>query len=182
MKYDVFCGKALSFFLNRSFRLSVCCFLGMFIVSSYGFVQATDSRELIDHADRYDGTTLSYTGEIVGDIMKRGEFAWINVSDGKNSIGVWLHQDLLKGVVYTGSYKVQGAVVEVSGVFHRACPEHGGDLDLHAQDLRILSKGSVLQRPVNLEKKKLSLGLLGVTCLVLLLNRYKRVSKKNRKG
>jgi hypothetical protein len=154
----------------------------MFIVATDGFAQAPNSPELIDHADRYDGVTLSYTGEIVGDIMKRGEFAWINVSDGKNTIGVWLHQDLLEGIVYTGSYKAQGAVVEVSGIFHRACLEHGGDLDLHAHDLRILSKGSILQRPVNLEKKNLSLGLLGVTCLVLLLSRYKRASKKNLKG
>ncbi len=119
-----------------------------FYVLSFGFIfyllpfafncyaQPVSSSELINKAKEYDGKTVIYEGEVIGDIMSRGEYAWINVNDTKNAIGIWIDKVFTKDIVYTGSYKSKGDWVEITGVFHRACPEHGGDLDIHGQALR----------------------------------------------
>ena len=47
------------------------------------------STDLIENALALDGQTVTYTGEVVGDIMKRGDHTWLNLSDGSNAMGVW---------------------------------------------------------------------------------------------
>ena len=84
--------------------------------------------------------------------MKRGDFSWVNINDGKDALGVWARNDLLKDLVYTGNYKCKEDWVEVTGVFHRACLEHGGDLDIHADSLRKISSGRNKQERLNTEK------------------------------
>ena len=52
--------------------------------------QSLSSQELINHAKQYDGQMVVYSGEAVGDLMRRGEFCWLNLNDGQNAVGVWL--------------------------------------------------------------------------------------------
>ena len=137
------------------------------------FAQPISSAELINNAKLYDGKTVVYEGEAIGDIMVRGEFAWINVNDGQNAIGIWLHKDLTKDIFYTGSYKSKGDWVQIAGVFQRACPQHGGDLDIHAQAIRKISEGRTTQEILNLSKRNLVFVLLGILCLVLILRRLR---------
>jgi hypothetical protein len=73
--------------------------------------------------------------------MDRGGYTWINVSDGSNAIGVWVENRLMSGIAIAGRYKVHGDEVKISGVFHSACPDHGGDLDIHAAKIELLEKG-----------------------------------------
>ena len=49
-----------------------------------------DSSILIEHAKSYDYQTVTFEGEVIGDIMVRDDYAWINVSDGSNAIGIWV--------------------------------------------------------------------------------------------
>jgi len=44
-------------------------------------------------------------------------------------------------VTHAGGRLARGDTVEVTGVLHRACPQHGGDLDLHATRLEVLTTG-----------------------------------------
>ena len=99
------------------------------------------STDMIEQAAALDGQTVTYSGEVIGDIMRRGDNAWINVSDGNNAIGVWIPTDWITDVHTAGRYAEQGDEVRITGVFHRACREHGGDLDLHATQITLLSKG-----------------------------------------
>ena len=46
-----------------------------------------NSNDLIDHAKDYDNQTVLYEGEVLGDILYRGDFAWVAVFDGSNTIG-----------------------------------------------------------------------------------------------
>jgi len=39
-----------------------------------------------------------------------------------------------------GDYKHHGDLVEVTGTFNAACPQHGGDVDIHATSLRIVRR------------------------------------------
>jgi len=142
------------------------------------FAQAISSTELINNAKSYDGKMVVYKGEVIGDVMPRGKHAWVNINDGNNAIGVWVSRAVAKSIFYTGSYRAKGDVVEVSGIFHRSCPEHGGDLDIHAQVLRKVTSGRVLSERINIDKKNLVLILLGILCIILILRQFKPKSKK----
>ncbi|MCM8796220.1 MAG: DNA-binding protein [Candidatus Omnitrophica bacterium] len=138
------------------------------------YAQSISSTELINHAELYDGKVVNYEGEVIGEIMRRGEYAWINLNDGKNAIGVWLPFVLSKDIVYTGNYRTKGDWILVTGIFHRACPEHGGDLDIHAQEIKKISSGGTLKERLNPAKRNLALGLLGVLILVWILRQLRQ--------
>jgi len=136
--------------------------------------QPLSSTELIKNARQYDGKTVVYEGEVIGDIMRRGDYAWINVNDGENAIGIWLPNSLVKETSYTGSYKSKGDVLEITGIFHRACTEHGGDLDIHGQAIRKTSPGRQIQERLNPGKRSLAIILLGILSLVWISTLLKR--------
>lgn len=123
-------------------------FAGVLIAGSSNALEV-GSNELISSAKDYDKKEIVYSGEVIGDIMKRGQNCWINISDGDNAIGVWAEESLAKNIKYKGSYKYIGDEVKVTGIFNKACPEHGGDLDIHAQKIEIIRKGYISKRPVN---------------------------------
>lgn len=137
------------------------------------FAQSISSTELINNAKLYDGKVVTYEGEVIGDIMVRGDYAWVNLNDGGNAIGIWIYKDLTRDILYTGSYKSKGDWLEVTGVFNRACFKHGGDLDIHAQSVRKITPGRLLQEHLNLSKRNFTFILFGVLCLVLILNLLK---------
>ncbi len=158
-------------------HIAYYCALYLFVIfftSSYCFAQSVSSAELINNAKLYDGKVVVFAGEAVGDVMARGKFAWVNINDGNNAIGIWIDGSLAKDIIYTGSYKSKGDWLEVSGIFNRACLQHGGDLDIHAQAMRKINNGRVLTERLNSAKRNLSLILLGVTCLVLTLRQLIR--------
>ncbi len=99
------------------------------------------STKLIEEASKLDGKTVSYRGEVIGDVLNRGNYAWINVSDGKNAIGIYIPAAEAKKIQYVGRYCIVGDTVSFTGTFHRACAEHGGDLDIHTNSITIAAKG-----------------------------------------
>jgi hypothetical protein len=57
-----------------------------------------------------------------------------------------------------------GDMIEVTGVVHRSCPQHGGDLDIHAEKIRKVQEGRLRQEKLNTEKLKyvfIAMGILG---------------------
>lgn len=112
------------------------------------FAEVISSTELINNAKLYDGKIISYSGETIGDIMARKEYAWVNLNDGKNAVGIWIKRELTHGIQYSGSYNVKGDWVEIKGIFHRSCPEHGGDFDIHAQSIIEISFGSKIPHSI----------------------------------
>lgn len=138
------------------------------------FSQGLSSSELIKNAKEYDGKLITYTGEVIGDVMLRGESAWVNINDGDNALGVWMSVFLTREIKFVGNYKSRGDSFEIVGIFHRACPEHGGDLDIHAQALRKLGNGRIVNQILNLDKKNLSLILFGALLLIWILNLFRR--------
>jgi len=138
------------------------------------WAQPISSTELINNAKQYDGKLVAYEGEAIGDIMVRGEYAWINVHDGKTAIGIWIDKDLTKDIFYAGSYKSKGDWVEIRGVFQRACPQHGGDLDIHAQAIRVIRQGRQTQEKLNLSKSNQAIVLLAILGMIWILTRLKR--------
>lgn len=142
------------------------------------FAQPISSSDLINNAKFYDGKNVSYVGEVIGDIMMRGNFAWVNVNDGKNALGIWIDKALLKEITYTGNYRSEGDRVEVTGVFHRACLAHGGDLDIHAQIIRKIVSGRSRRETLSISKRNLTFLLSGILLLMLALSRVKSLRAK----
>ena len=148
-----------------------------FLVSNCHAEEAVSSTELINNAKEYDGKVVLYKGEVIGDIMARKGFAWMNVNDGVNAIGIWTNKDLAKDILYTGGYKSRGDIVEVKGVFHRACLEHGGDLDIHIDELRKINSGMVIRERLDIAKRKVAFVLLAILCIVVILSNILRASE-----
>ena len=130
-------------------------------------VQASGSL-LMNNSLDYDGREVVYFGEVVG-VMKRGPSAWVNVHDGIYGIGVYAPVELVNDTLMAGSYDAKGTMVEVTGVFNRACPEHGGDADIHAVKIRIVARGYPLEHPVSSTEILLTLSLLAANIPLLIL-------------
>ncbi len=132
------------------------------------------SSELLSNAKVYDGKEIFYKGEVIGDVMIRGASAWVNLNDGSNAIGIWMSADDSKIIEYSGSYKSKGDILEVTGIFNRACSAHGGDLDIHAQTVRRINAGRDIKERLNTDKVVLTLILLGVVIFLWILSLLKK--------
>jgi hypothetical protein len=138
--------------------------------------QEVSSTDLIENALTLDGETVTYTGEVIGDILKRGDHTWLNLSDGSNAIGIWVDTEQLGDVSIPGRYEEHGDEVRITGVFHRACREHGGDMDIHAENLELLRAGASV--PVGIPAGRLILAVFltaaDIAVIVRLLQKWRR--------
>jgi hypothetical protein len=140
------------------------------LIVRIAYAQPISSTDLINNSKQYDGKVVDYRGEVIGDIMMRGQHAWININDGQNAIGIWAAGILIKEITYKGNYSFHGDVVEITGIFHRSCPEHGGDLDIHAQTMRkVISGGQNFENP-DFNKIRTAFILLGIVLLLYISN------------
>jgi hypothetical protein len=151
----------------------------LFLLTAYSlqltaaFAQPVSSTELINNARDLDGKTIAYEGEVIGDIMIRGGHAWVNLNDGNNAIGIWIDKASAQEIKYCGNYKFKGDWLEVAGIFHRACLEHGGDLDIHAQYLRKIKSGYPVTEILNWKKVNLAVFLFFILLTLWILRQLK---------
>ena len=138
------------------------------------YAQSLSVAEIIKNVKSFDGKTITFEGEVIGDVMRRGNFAWVNVYNYDDALGVWMSASLAAGIDHTGSYRQAGDRIEVVGVFHRACPEHGGDMDLHAQAMRRISCGGPIVDVPSSKKRNFIILLLGAFTVLWIFTRSKR--------
>jgi hypothetical protein len=100
-----------------------------------------DINELIENAKKLDGEEVVIQGEAIGERMDRGNYSWININDGTNAIGIWLKERDADKVLYYGNYKNIGDTLKITGIFNRACMEHGGEADFHSVSIEIVEEG-----------------------------------------
>ena len=134
------------------------------------------SAALIENASVWDNRSISFAGEAVGEAMIRGDHTWLhinddayqvrNLEDGRPRAGynsgqaIWAPAELARRVRLFGDYRNAGDVARVSGEFHAACREHGGDMDIHATDLEIVREGHSVAQRLNSRRLGIGLGLL----------------------
>lgn len=133
-----------------------------------------DSGKLINNAIKYDAKKVEYQGEVIGDVMKRGEYAWINVNDGNNAIGIYLRTTEVDKIKTVGNYKYKGDIVKILGTFHRACKQHSGELDIHADRLIIVKKGYRINHAFDIRRAVWGFFLLTVAATLFVINRKLR--------
>jgi hypothetical protein len=156
---------------TRAAGVTVFAFFAAIAADATGAMAAlpTSSGDLIEKAKVFDGKAVVFEGEAIGDPLPRGDFAWINVSDGNYAIGVWLPRGYLVRVESYGSYRQRGDRLRVLGEFRRACPDHGGDMDIHAASIEAVERGAPLRHPMDATRIALGAVLLatGAASLVL---------------
>ena len=143
----------------------------LLVVSCVAHAETVSSSELIEKAKALDGKTVTYKGEAVTAILNRGEYSWVNAHDGANTIGVWSKTSALEAVKYIGDYKHKGDVLEVEGVFNRACPIHGGEMDIHSNVIKVTEKGYALTERMDSAKIILSAILFSAVLAVVIIFR-----------
>ncbi|WPX09075.1 hypothetical protein [Anaerocellum danielii] len=147
--------------MMRKFWIILLILIGLVAKVSLetAFAKPIDSNTLINNAFKYDGKMVEFQGEAIGEIMKRGDFAWVNIHDGQNAIGIFMRYEDAKKIRYLGRYRVKGDIVYVKGTFNRACKEHGGDLDIHAQKVEIVKRGYKVDERVDKARAVVGIGI-----------------------
>ena len=156
----------------KRFFFLVLLSLALIISSSNCFAQVYTSSDLINNAKQYDGKTISYKGEVIGEVMIRGDHAWLHVNDEYVAIGVWVRKADLKDIIYLGCYRAKGDIIEVSGIFNRSCPEHGGDLDIHVQEIKKILSGEPSFKQLSMKKFYIGLFLTFVLLFLYSINKF----------
>ncbi len=151
--------------------------LVFFLLSAFSFQLSADieapvvsAQELLENAEKYDGKTVIYKGEVIGDIMIRDEFAWINVRDETGALGVFCARGLVSAISHRGSYKFKGDMISVWGIFNRSCSQHGGDTDIHAEKITIIQKGEEILHPLESQKVKRSIILPAIVLVLAIVH------------
>jgi hypothetical protein len=126
---------------------------GLFILLALP-VQASTVKinDLVEKAKEYDGQIVTLQAEAIGEVLERGDHAWININDTSNAIGVYVPLAEAQKISFFGDYANTGDTLVITGVMHNACKEHGGELDVHAETITVLKRGSVTSRPIPVEK------------------------------
>ncbi|HEX7502323.1 MAG TPA: hypothetical protein VF451_02790 [Acidobacteriota bacterium] len=168
--------------------------MGFFPLAAQEHDPIVSSGTLVEKANAWDGRTVSFMGEAIGEAMRRGSMCWIHLNDdaymwknieegtmlgGYNSgQAIWIPSDLAAGIRFFGDYLHDGDIVKISGVFHSACREHGGDMDIHAVRLEIVRLGYPVPHKVNYRRLVQGLFMLSLTGLLFwmrVLARRKRI-------
>ena len=155
-------------------------------------------KDLIENMKTYDGKTVTIGGEAIGDLMVRGTHAWFTVDDdpysnksieaggelvgmSNISMSVWADKIDTDNIKILGGYKNKGDQVTVTGVFNRACQQHGGDTDIHAFSVEVIRPGHPFGR--HLQYWKLFTVLMLAALIAFLWNiRRSSIKKAIREG
>jgi len=129
-------------------------------LATAGLFGQEGSAELIGKSKEFDGRSVEFVGEAIGESMRRGDHVWLNLLDSGGAIGVWANRADLPAIRYFGSSAARGDTLWVRGIFHRSCPEHGGDLDIHAAALEVVTPGELKRETLHAGRMALAAGLL----------------------
>ncbi|HEB12368.1 MAG TPA: hypothetical protein ENI11_01685 [Actinobacteria bacterium] len=166
----------------------------IFLIGTAAPALAVDSATLVNQSKRYDGKTVTFTGEVIGNVMKRSDGVWVNVNDDPYSrqgrlfhlAGFNRGQSVLLPlgsadvIKRTGDYDNRGDLIEVQGIFREACPDHGGDMMIIAKTVRVVRPGFTLPHTISAEKISLALFWFVAAVTLALLWRW-RLSRTRRR-
>lgn len=153
---------------------------------------AVDSSTLIDKSDLFDGRTVTYRGEVIGDVMVRSDGVWLNINDDSYSrqgerfhlAGYNRGQSVLapktaaKTVKYAGNYVQRGDIVEVTGIFHKAASKHGGEMMIEAKSVTLVKRGFPLTHRISRRRAVLAVVWMSIAVALFGLLRMDRLKRR----
>ena len=149
------------------------------------FLYDTSIAELAAADSSSQGKTVQVTGEVVGDALISEEDEgkhWITLEalgDGDDSsISVLIDDSYLDLIDAYGTYGTTGTILQVRGVYYLTCPSHEGIMDIHAESVKIVSRGARVERP--LQESLVYLGTFFVALGIALTLVYNRLRERAR--
>jgi hypothetical protein len=134
-----------------------------------------------------DGVTVTFVGEVVGDVLRRPGGAWVLVNDdpyalavgplpahrtfaGANEgLAVWVPDAAVGLLGDPGRAGRRGTVIEVVGTVVRTDPEDGGGLTLRAATVRVVAPAVPVDGPSDRPRAIAAAALLGLAASLRLL-------------
>lgn len=132
-------------------------------------------NDLIENGKSFDKKEVVLKGEAIGESLQRDDYTWININDTTNAIGIYMTTNDANKVNVYGGYGKEGDTVQVTGIFNRACKEHGGDMDIHSSKVEITKVGKDKKEAIKKEK----IYFASISFIVVVLMMY--VIYKNKK-
>lgn len=117
-----------------------------------------------------DDSDVRFTGEVVGDVVKASQEGckWANVSGAANTvISTFVTDGQAELIQNTGSYHATGTTLRITGTYHVACPEHQGELDVHATSVEVLDNGGPVIHLLVPNRLSFALSLCGIAAVLL---------------
>ncbi len=119
--------------------------------------------EVVDIDRALDGIELTVEGEAIGEHLRAlGGGRWVNLLGDEVGLGIWVTDEMAARIENFGDYRQNGDFVRVVGTVNIACDQHGGEFDVHAASLEIVSRGDA--RPQNIQPIK---GVVGIAGLIV---------------
>jgi hypothetical protein len=137
----------------------------------------TTLNDLIENAKKFNGQEVVISGEAIGECLERGAYCWVNINDGTNDIGLWMTKEDAGRILTYGNYRNKGDIIQITGVFFRACKEHGGEADVHVSSLVVEKEGYPVIKTIPAAKIISAILLVPVALLILLV--VLRINNKN---
>jgi hypothetical protein len=115
----------------------------------------------------FDEQRVTYTGEVVGEVLPRRGGAWAQVNDDRYALevgplvghrgrdgfntgmAVWLPDGLHEQIGAAGRPGLRGDVILVRGVVFQADPDDGGGITIRAEELEILAEAIEVEDPLH---------------------------------
>jgi len=163
---------------NSKILILVLLFVILFTVPCAASDNITKINDLIENSIALNNTEVTVQGEVIGEALERGKYAWINVNDTTNAIGIWVKKSDIDQIHFYGDYKHKGDIVKITGVFYKACSEHGGDVDIHCANIEIVETGYSIKEQLSPKKVIITLLLVLITTIILVV--YLKLKKKSR--
>jgi len=162
--------------MRRSPYLAII--LAMVILGTPNAVLAREAftpAELILLDRARDGTRVTLEGEAIGeDLRADDDHRWVNLLGEAVAVGVYMHESDAAVIDAYGSYKHTGDVVRVTGILNIACDEHGGEFDVHAEIVQVVSEGAPVSRRPEWWKLVAAIGAGAIFVVQVLLYRRLR--------
>ncbi|MDF2673017.1 MAG: hypothetical protein K0R09_1282 [Clostridiales bacterium] len=153
--------------MYKIFKIVLAVFLIFF---SFTGIALADEKltfnELVENGKVFDKKQVKISGEAIGEALKRGSYTWINISDGTLPMGIWMRSEDADKVKVFGDYHNKGDLIEITGTFNRACSEHGGDMDIHADSVVMVKEGERIAHPLEYRRFIISIGLTLLTVML----------------
>jgi hypothetical protein len=157
--------------------LKICVIAVILLILIVPLARAESGEVLTENSTSFDGKTVTFSGEVIG-VFIRGDYAWVNVLDNEVAIGVLCTADEARKIRIIGDYKHIGDTVEAIGTFHMTDPTQGGDLDIRADNLIVVTVGQELSKSTSLPLFTLSVVLMIVAIFVAVFLRRIRKEKE----
>ncbi len=146
--------------------------------------------QLVDDGARFDNTEITVEGELVGDYGFRDDgFMWTQINDdsyarealvdggprtGTNvGVGVRMPSALGEGLDPVGGYRLEGPLVQLTGIWRYHDPDRGGESYLEVGELVVVGGGRRLEEGP--DWAVLALGVLLLITSVVMWRQHRRV-------